>query len=128
MPDLLRGCGGSSEVECVDVMAVNSAGGLAIFLDKKAFSILSTSNGSGWVLIEGVLLISGLRCRICNIYAPCDVGDQESLWKTLLDLKQSSDSPFLVGGDFNIVLCLSERKPKHSRLSHGSSLFSNLVD
>lgn len=47
-------------------------------------------------------------CTIINVYAPCDLVGKKNLWRKLLDVK--SQRLWYVGGDFNAVKFVSERK------------------
>lgn len=47
-----------------------------------------------------------------SVYAKCDARERQELWDDIIDMGNSffSDVPWIVGGDFNIILYPSEKK------------------
>ncbi|PNX92374.1 cysteine-rich receptor-like protein kinase [Trifolium pratense] len=51
-----------------------------------------------------------MRVNIVNVYSPCNLAGKRKLWEDLLNLIRGDNSEWCIGGDFNAILHLSERK------------------
>lgn len=78
-----------------------------------------------FILIKGTLTNS-FPCIIVNIYAPNNYMDRRSLWNELVVMKERSDVPWCIGGDFNEIRSISERLGC-TRLDRGMRDFQNFL-
>ncbi|XP_045831189.1 uncharacterized protein LOC123922522 [Trifolium pratense] len=51
-----------------------------------------------------------MRVNIVNVYSPCNLAGKRKLWEDLLNLRRGDSGEWCIGGDFNAILHLSERK------------------
>ncbi|KAG4203223.1 hypothetical protein ERO13_A05G388250v2, partial [Gossypium hirsutum] len=61
------------------------------------------------LIIEGKWVNEDLEAVLVNIYASNIATAQSNLWGKLSELRSKFTSPWIVGGDFNVVRCRSER-------------------
>ncbi|XP_028070850.1 uncharacterized protein LOC114273287 [Camellia sinensis] len=101
---------------------------------KKLMILLSSPYGPWmiWDLWRNFILLSGIlsqsfHCVICNIYAPTDALKRRKLWESLVKLKLSYPNPWCLGGDFNEIRVMSERKGC-SRRERGMKDFNNFIE
>ncbi|KAK3193643.1 hypothetical protein Dsin_024953 [Dipteronia sinensis] len=71
------------------------------------------SNFSGWegcIILAGELVKLGKEVASCNVYALNVESAIVELWEFILRAQRSFSMPWCIGGDFNTVLCVAERK------------------
>ncbi|XP_028061248.1 uncharacterized protein LOC114264754 [Camellia sinensis] len=80
---------------------------------KKAFmlekEVSSCCCNRRFILLLGTLFFS-FECVIINLYAPNEVALRGKLWECLLKLKEEFSNPWCLGGDFNEIRNIGERK------------------
>ncbi|TYI24394.1 hypothetical protein ES332_A06G230900v1 [Gossypium tomentosum] len=80
------------------VAAVGRSGGLLIMWDKNEFILSKVWSVDSLLAIEGKWVKEDVDVVLINVYAPNSVLEQSSFW-----------GPWILGGDFNVVRCRSER-------------------
>ena len=70
--------------------------------------------------------VNSIQCVIVNIYAPNEKRARAEVFNELGGLKQSCQFPWVVGGDFNEVKRISERKGC-TRATSGMRTFVNFI-
>lgn len=86
-----------------------TAGGLLCVWNLDVFKIEECCSARSSILLSGTYNQS-FHCVIVDIYAPNDGKKRGQLWEVLFRLKSSFRLPWCLGGDFNEVRFLSERK------------------
>ncbi|CAL5438187.1 unnamed protein product [Camellia sinensis] len=114
------------KMEYMGVDADGSAGGLLCIWDPDIFQLKDCCSSRRFIILSGTLF-NHFHCVILNIYAPNDVGSRGNLWKCLLKLKEEFPNPWLLGGDFNEIRQIGERKGC-SRRDRGMKDFNEFID
>ncbi|XP_028119190.1 uncharacterized protein LOC114316706 [Camellia sinensis] len=114
------------KMEYMGMDAEGSAGGLLCIWDPDIFQIKECCSNRRFILLSGTLL-KHFHCTILNIYAPNDVGSRGNLWKCLLKLKEEFLNLWCLGGDFNEIRQIGERKGC-SRRDRGMEDFNEFID
>ncbi|XP_028107353.1 uncharacterized protein LOC114306334 [Camellia sinensis] len=113
-------------MEYVDVDADGSAGGLLCIWNPERFKLVDCYGSRNFIILSGTVGLS-FDCSVVNLYAPNDVCKRRQLWELLKRMKISYPNPWCMGGDFNEIRFLSERKGC-SRRERGMNDSNELVD
>ncbi|XP_028113488.1 uncharacterized protein LOC114311546 [Camellia sinensis] len=116
-------------IEQMDFMAVDSAevaGGLLCIWNPEVFQLVDCCSNMNFIILSGTLYNS-FDCVILNIYVPNDLGVRKVVWDSLVRLKLVYNKPWCLGGDFNEIKNISERKGC-SRQDKGMKEFNELID
>ncbi|KAF2310861.1 hypothetical protein GH714_017766 [Hevea brasiliensis] len=97
-----------------------SAGILAIW-NKDSVMVSEVRVFNNWILLNEQFRKCEFQSLVGLIYAPCEVGQQESFWQHVAQTPEATNSPILLMGDFNQVLSSRER-------SSGSASLVDLWD
>ena len=101
---------GSSAGGMESVPSRGASGGLISIWDEEFFEIVEAISGHRWSLMRGNIRSISFSCVFVNVYAPNDVEGKKQLWEELLCLKDRFRDPWCIGGDFNAVRNISERR------------------
>ncbi|XP_028081433.1 uncharacterized protein LOC114282869 [Camellia sinensis] len=115
--------------EMMDFMAVDStgaAGGLLCVWNPEVFQIKDCCCNKSFILLSGTLYHS-FQCVVVNVYGPNDAIKRKEVWDILLNMKSVFPNPWCVGGDFNEIRRISERKGC-SRMDRGMREFNAMID
>ena len=86
-----------------------ASGGLAILWNAKSIHGILIGQDSNWQLLK--VEHFDLKFLIFNIYGPTSTNDKRNLWAVLTNLiQQEREMNFILGGDFNALLSMSEKK------------------
>ncbi|XP_028072866.1 uncharacterized protein LOC114275081 [Camellia sinensis] len=124
--EVVRSVWAKEKMEYMGVDAEGSAGGLLCIWDPDIFQIKECCSNRRFILLSGAIL-NHFHCAILNIYAPNDVGPRGNLWQSLLKLKEEFLNPWCLGGDFNEIRQIGERKGC-SRRDRGMKDFNEFID
>ncbi|XP_028067566.1 uncharacterized protein LOC114270309 [Camellia sinensis] len=113
-------------MEYMIVDAEGSAGALLRIWDPRVFQMSSCCCNRRFVLLSRSLFFS-FDCVLINVYAPNEVGQRGKLWECLLKLKEEYSKPWYIGGDFNEIRKIGERKGC-SRRDEGIKELNDFVD
>ncbi|XP_028094700.1 uncharacterized protein LOC114294749 [Camellia sinensis] len=97
------------QVAYMNVDADGSAGGLLCVWKPEVFSLADCCCNRSFIILSSTLFNS-LNCVIVNVYALNDVSARRSLWVSLINLKVVFPKPWCIGGDFNEIKSIDERK------------------
>lgn len=100
---------GSGDFDFAFSNATGASGGLLSFWNKSFFKADNINSHRYFIVLQGVVNNS-FSCCLVNVYAPNEVGNRRTLWDELLGLKRNSPLPWCMGGDFNEIASVSERK------------------
>ncbi|KAG8503708.1 hypothetical protein CXB51_001640 [Gossypium anomalum] len=78
------------------------------------------------LVIEGRWIKEDLEVVLINNYAPNLASEQSVLWGVLMELRFQFASPWIMGGNFNVVRCRSERS-RCMGSAKGSKEFDNFI-
>ncbi|XP_028109972.1 uncharacterized protein LOC114308561 [Camellia sinensis] len=123
--NVIRSLWPSDLVEFMVVDAIGTAGGILCIWNPEVFSLKGCCCYTSFILLEGIVH-SNLNCVVGNIYAPNDEENRRKLWTTLVQLKSVFPDPWCLGGDFNEVKTVSERKGCIRR-DRGMGDFGNFI-
>ncbi|XP_059068224.1 uncharacterized protein LOC131858791 [Cryptomeria japonica] len=114
---------------CQCIGSHGNSGGLALFWDpRKIVPLWWISNHSSISMVASAL-DSGETILISNVYAPLDIRCKTQLWAHLQFVRSCPPYlPWILGGDFNYVLSLEEKRGGLPRLGSSSDLFRAQVD
>ncbi|XP_028126564.1 uncharacterized protein LOC114323215 [Camellia sinensis] len=124
--DEVRSVWGRDKMEFMVVDAVGSAGGLLCIWDPDVFQLTECCSNRRFILLSGTIF-NQFNCAILNIYAPNDVGSRGHLWDCLLKLKEEFPNPWCLGGDFNEIRQIADRRGC-SRRDRGMKEFNEFID
>ncbi|KAJ0918826.1 putative RNA-directed DNA polymerase [Helianthus annuus] len=91
------------------VDAIGASGGLASMWDPTVFTCTEVISSRFFLCVCGLLIPTGMRLNIVNVYASNDPSTRKLLWLDLLHLKNSKQGLWIFLGDFNEVRDESER-------------------
>lgn len=100
---------GSGEFEFVVSNAIGSSGGLLSVWSRSFFTVDNIISHRSFIALQGVIN-NNFPCCVVNVYAPNEVVNRRVLWDELLSLKRNSSFPWCMGGDFNEIKSINERK------------------
>ncbi|KAG5595366.1 hypothetical protein H5410_036598 [Solanum commersonii] len=69
-------------------------------------------NGKIWVIINSdfdVTVVRDTKQQLTLFYAKCTSEDRLMLWEDIYQMAETIDSPWLIGGNFNVVLNVNEK-------------------
>ncbi|XP_028083239.1 uncharacterized protein LOC114284511 [Camellia sinensis] len=84
-------------------------GGLLCVWRPKVFDLIDCCSNRNCIILSGKMH-QAIECVVVNVYAPNDRSVRRNLWKTLGNLKPKFSKPWCIGGDFNEVKSVAERK------------------
>ncbi|XP_028060848.1 uncharacterized protein LOC114264432 [Camellia sinensis] len=105
----VRSLWAEDELGYMEVDAVGSAGGLLCLWKPHVFQVKNCCSSRNFILLSG-LVYHSFDCVVGNVYAPNDYRGRSQLWKVLYNLKASFPKPWCLGGDFNEIKAIGERK------------------
>ncbi|XP_028101025.1 uncharacterized protein LOC114300334 [Camellia sinensis] len=114
------------EMDYMVVDSVGSAGGLLSIWRPQIFELKSCYSGKNFIILSGTSSPS-FQCSLVNIYAPNEVLGRRQLWKSLAGIHHHFPNPWCVGGDFNEIRFIGERKGCLSR-DRGMKDFNEFVE
>ncbi|XP_022040197.1 uncharacterized protein LOC110942741 [Helianthus annuus] len=92
--------------------AVNSqgrSGGLACLWSPAVFRCVNLIHNRNFIVVSGILLQTGCRINLINVYAPNDAASRRAVWLEMLGVRNSLQGLWVVMGDINEVRNASER-------------------
>ncbi|XP_028086229.1 uncharacterized protein LOC114287150 [Camellia sinensis] len=110
-------------------MAVDSdgsAGGLLSIWNTEVFQLKECCGHRNFLLLSGVTLNS-FECVFLNVYGPNDVSKRAELWATFGNIRTSFHRPWCMGGDFNVIRNIEDRRGC-ARRDRGMVEFNNFID
>ncbi|OMO98831.1 reverse transcriptase [Corchorus capsularis] len=107
--NLIQSLRGKQNFQFRIAYAVGSAGGLISIWDESFFLLEFAVVEQRYILCVGVLRTIGFHCVIGYIYGRNEEQGRRVLWEELKDLKTHFDLPWILGGDFNVVLSTKDR-------------------
>ena len=113
-------------MEFMVVDSEGASGGLLGVWDPRGFQIVECCNSRRFILLSGTFFNS-FECAIVNIYAPNEVELRSKLWNSLVKLKKDFPKPWCLGGDFNEIRTIGERKGC-SRRDKGMREFNEFIE
>ncbi|XP_058742235.1 uncharacterized protein LOC131614691 [Vicia villosa] len=118
---------GSDLVEWSSSDAVGASGGILILWKKDLFIPLFSFRGLGFLGL--CVSLKGKRTFFINGYAPCELSARRRSWSHLLDIKKNCpESNWCVGGDFNSISHVEERRGLSNRNSIDINSFKSFLE
>ncbi|TYH95086.1 hypothetical protein ES332_A12G083300v1 [Gossypium tomentosum] len=124
--DVVRKLWGDDNCEFRFVAAKGRSGGLLTMWNKDEFLFSKEWSDGRVLVIEGRWIKEDLEVVLINIYAPNLASEQKVLWAVLMELRFQFASPWIMGGDFNVVRSRSERS-RCVGSEKGSKEFDNFI-
>lgn len=115
--------------EEMDFAVVDSdglSGGLLCIWKPSVFALSRCCCNRNFILLSGTIAPSFL-CVLISVYAPNEVFRRELVWESITRLKASFNVPWCLGGDFNEIRNIGERKGC-SRRERGMKHFNDFID
>ncbi|KAK8630862.1 hypothetical protein V6N13_079633 [Hibiscus sabdariffa] len=103
-------CGRNSILNILYSPSAGAAGGLITIWDPNFFHVEASTIEPGYISILGTISLFNLKCLLINIYAPNDNGRRQEYFSSISSLIMQAKVPVLLGGDFNTVRGLEEKK------------------
>ncbi|KAJ0923205.1 putative endonuclease/exonuclease/phosphatase [Helianthus annuus] len=95
-------------LESVDASGLS--GGLICLWDEDIFKMTESNKHRNYLHVRGTISGSNVTINFLNIYAPQGIPAKKELWDSLLELINSYDGRWILGGDFNAVRFRDERR------------------
>eukprot|EP00253_Pinus_taeda_P030821 PITA_30821 len=121
--------------EFLEVKAENTAGGILTLWNPQKIGILDVEASSNYLSVVIQPVGDRQTFLVTNIYGPQRIDDKLRFLDSLVDLRDThADTPWIMGGDFNMIKSLSEKKWGTRALSKDIVAFQtfsynmNLVD
>ncbi|GKV02021.1 hypothetical protein SLEP1_g14508 [Rubroshorea leprosula] len=86
------------------------SGGLLCIWDSHLFKKIDLFEGDGFISVEGLWGANKTSCCFLNVYGPCNVTGRAKLWNDISGHISCRTCIFCIGGDFNCVRGVYERK------------------
>ncbi|CAM8902480.1 unnamed protein product [Rhodiola kirilowii] len=88
------------------------SGGLLILWRPEFFQLQTETKGRGFIHLKGGIKIGSHthEMNYINVYAPSAEKEKLQLWEELLEVRNSNEGGWIIGGDFNAVLHKEERR------------------
>ncbi|XP_059312881.1 uncharacterized protein LOC132064038 [Lycium ferocissimum] len=67
------------------------------------------------------------KVLVSVVYAKCDIDEREELWEAMVELENHQDLPWIIGGDFNVIVSDEEKQGGLPILSHETLDFSTCI-
>jgi exonuclease III len=127
MDKLISKCWKQGQAMSID--AIGTAGGLSIMWNTNAI-ILENFSATKWAITADYRLIGSSKPRhLTNVYGPASPRDKQAFLRSLGHASSHAhDKNWIVGGDFNIIRSLEEKRGGSRRLDRESDDFNNLID
>jgi len=108
---------------------VGAAGGLAILWNLQTVTLLHPFSTKYTLTAHFKSLASSKEGAITNVYGPQTTQDKESFLQSLRHVQTLiCTTHWIVGGDFNIILTLEEKRGGLKRLEQDSGRFKTLIE
>ncbi|KAL4379088.1 hypothetical protein GQ457_02G028950 [Hibiscus cannabinus] len=120
-------CGGASDFSFVHSPSEGSSGGIISLWDQNYFGLESSTIHKSYIVLLGSIIPLQFKCALVNIYAPNDNAERLSVFSELRSTLSQLSVPLLLGGDFNIVRTLDEKKGVTVNRS-AMATFSNFIE
>ena len=124
---LVRGLGAGRNLNCKELNAEGSAGGILLLWDNSHINLADYVFGSYSVTCLFRMTENGFLWAFSGVYGPVENSYRESFWEELGSIKGLWDCPWCVGGDFNEVLYPNERS-RGGRLTNSMRRFSEILN
>jgi exonuclease III len=113
----------------MSIDATGTAGGLTIMWNTNAI-ILENFSATKWAIKADYRLIgSNKPGHLINVYGPASPRDKQDFLRSLSQASSHTHyKNWIVGGDFNIIRSLEEKRGGSRRLDRESDDFNNLID
>lgn len=98
---------GNLDIEFAESGAQGASGGILTTWKSEAFKPRTITVHRNFIVIIGFLW--NFECAIGNVYAPNEATNRMEVWDELLQLKNGSQIPLYLGGDFNEIKAMCER-------------------
>ncbi|XP_028068302.1 uncharacterized protein LOC114270872 [Camellia sinensis] len=115
----------SENFEFMVVDSDGSAGGLICVWNPEVFQLKDCCSTKNFILLSGVFHQS-FECVVI-LYAPNDAIRRKQLWDLIINIKSLFNTPWCIGGDFNGILRISERRGC-TRSDRGMNNFNEFID
>ncbi|XP_028079578.1 uncharacterized protein LOC114281323 [Camellia sinensis] len=114
------------DFDFMSVDAVRLAGGILCVWRASFFVLSECCSSRCFILLSGTIL-PDFECVFINVYARNDVSRRGQLWNVISNLKSGFPTPWCLGGDFNEIRFVGERKGC-TRRGRGMIEFNNFIE
>jgi exonuclease III len=113
----------------VSVGAIGTTGGLAILWNTNSV-MLENFIATRWSVTTDYRLIGSNKLgHLTNVYGPASIREKPSFLRNLIYLSTlNQQKKWIIGGDFNIIRSLEEKKGGSRRLDRETNEFNSLIE
>jgi hypothetical protein len=113
----------------VAIDATGTAGGLAILWNTNSILLENFLATRGSITTDYRLIGSNQPGHLTNVYGPATIGDKASFLRNLEFLASlHQHNKWIIGGDFNLIRNLDEKRGGSRRLEQETSNFNSFID
>jgi len=115
-------------IKYMEVASQDWEGGLVSIWDSKVINILSTEAARSYIAMETQMIGNSETYLCTNVYGPQKIEEKLSFLRSLLNLKlRHSSMMIIMGGDFNMIASLLEKKGGIRKLNKDAEVFAEFI-
>ncbi|GLJ27390.1 hypothetical protein SUGI_0537540 [Cryptomeria japonica] len=103
------------------------SGGLGILWNPNKVNIKIMGKSKHWISDHVQSKISSTSFPLWNIYGPTQSPDKSKLWELNEQISLFGSNNYIIGGDFNVILDLSEKKGGTNKISRDMVGFRDFI-
>ena len=113
----------------VVVGAIGIVGGLAILWNTSSILLENFMATRGSITADYRLIGSNKPGHLTNVYGPANIGEKVTfLWSLEFLATLNQHNKWIIGGDFNIIRSLEEKRGGSRRLDQETNNFNSFID
>ncbi|XP_071688689.1 uncharacterized protein [Rutidosis leptorrhynchoides] len=118
---------GSNNFSYVVKNAIGKSGGIITIWNNSVFNFAQAVEKNHFLAIKGNWVGQSISTVIINVYGPHSDIKKKSMWDELNKIMELNNVAWVVGGDFNEVRFITERRNSNF-IEHRAKLFNEFID
>eukprot|EP00253_Pinus_taeda_P004868 PITA_04868 len=115
--------------EVLEIESKGREGGLATFWDTRRYQILTAEASNNYLALEVQPTGNSTSFLCINVYSPQKLEDKISFLASLTNfIERHPNAKFILGGDFNMITSLLEKKGGLRKLNRDGEVFISFID
>eukprot|EP00253_Pinus_taeda_P001936 PITA_01936 len=116
-------------IDYLEVESQGREGGLATLWNTRDIQVISAEANKHFIVVEAQIIVNSESFLCVNVYGPQRTEDKISFLNSLNKLiARYPRSKFIIGGDFNMITTLLEKKGGLRKLNKDSEAFTSFID
>jgi len=115
--------------EVLEIESKGREGGLATFWDTRRYQVLTAEASKNYLALEVQPTGNSTSFLCINVYSPQKLEDKIIFLASLTNfIERHPDAKFILGGDFNMITSLLEKKGGLRKLNRDGEVFISFID